>query len=87
MKIQTWSPLGPTEHMELVARHDRRISELLEANNREVERRRKAERDKSELLRALQEIARQDVIEIALDPEWPQRIACAAIAKAEGQTP
>lgn len=41
----------------LRAEHDRRVTELLEANNREVERRRKAEREHSLAIEVLREIA------------------------------
>ena len=39
-----------------------------------------------DLLEALQEIVSQDIAELALDPDWPRRIARAAIAKATGAT-
>lgn len=45
-ETEDWSKFSP-EALALVARleakHDKRVAELLEANNREVERRRKAE--------------------------------------------
>lgn len=44
----------------VLARHDRRITELLEANNREVERRRAAEARIEQLARELAESRKSD---------------------------
>jgi hypothetical protein len=37
-----------------------------------------------ELYEALEKIAKADPVDLALDPNWPQRIACAALSRANG---